>query len=178
MDLMWNFHSFEVSKEKTFYMIHFETHSTSISWYLSSYIYRYVCWFNSELSILVLITLSLLPSLFIVFLLIASFCLSCWQFQVLGLWHYLGDYAFGCAMETRFDFVQWLDTDVSLDIMMRLIDPADVVRAGSVSRRWRQFGKLIKLSVFLNNSSCSVAPVVSCPSIFVVACTSTIIFFL
>ncbi|CAN4111705.1 unnamed protein product [Withania somnifera] len=42
-------------------------------------------------------------------------------------------------MDTCIDFVQWLDTDVSLDIMMRLNDPADVVRAGCVSRLWRQF---------------------------------------
>ncbi|PHU29206.1 hypothetical protein BC332_01299 [Capsicum chinense] len=42
-------------------------------------------------------------------------------------------------METCIDFVQCLDTDVSLDIMRRLNDPADVVRAGSVSHLWRQF---------------------------------------
>ncbi|KAJ8565421.1 hypothetical protein K7X08_007997 [Anisodus acutangulus] len=47
--------------------------------------------------------------------------------------------SFGCAMETRIDFVQWLETDVSLNIMMCLNDPADLVRAGSVSRLWRQF---------------------------------------
>ncbi|XP_060218779.1 F-box protein At4g00755-like [Lycium barbarum] len=42
-------------------------------------------------------------------------------------------------METRINFVEWLANDVSLNIMMRLNDPADVVRAGSVSRLWRQF---------------------------------------
>ncbi|PHU29207.1 hypothetical protein BC332_01300 [Capsicum chinense] len=52
----------------------------------------------------------------------------------------------GCAMETRIDFVQWLKTDVSLDIMSRLNDPADVVRAGAVSRLWRQFVVTNRLS--------------------------------
>ncbi|KAF3674244.1 putative ATPase ASNA1 -like protein [Capsicum annuum] len=45
----------------------------------------------------------------------------------------------GRAMETCIDFVHCLDTDVSLDIMRRLNDAADVVRAGSVSHLWRQF---------------------------------------
>ncbi|XP_047251924.1 F-box protein At4g00755-like [Capsicum annuum] len=52
----------------------------------------------------------------------------------------------GCAMETHIDFVQWLKTDVSLDIMSRLNDPADVVRAGAVSRLWRQFVVTNRLS--------------------------------
>ncbi|XP_016511733.2 F-box protein At4g00755 isoform X2 [Nicotiana tabacum] len=43
------------------------------------------------------------------------------------------------SMETHIDFVQWLDTDVSLNILMCLNDPADVVRAGSVSRLWHEF---------------------------------------
>ncbi|XP_075094353.1 F-box protein At4g00755 isoform X2 [Nicotiana tabacum] len=42
-------------------------------------------------------------------------------------------------METLVDFVQWLEIDVSLNILMRLNDPADVVRAGSVSHLWLQF---------------------------------------
>lgn len=53
-------------------------------------------------------------------------------------------------METLVDFVQWLEIDVSLNILMRLNDPADVVRAGSVSHLWLQFGELFKLSIFIN----------------------------
>lgn len=56
------------------------------------------------------------------------------------------------SMETHIDFVQWLDTDVSLNILMCLKDPADVVRAGSVSRLWHEFGMLFKFSFLLKSS--------------------------
>ncbi|KAL3824036.1 hypothetical protein ACJIZ3_020065 [Penstemon smallii] len=39
----------------------------------------------------------------------------------------------------RVDFLQYLETDMSLYIMSFLHDPADLVRATSVSRFWRQF---------------------------------------
>ncbi|CAA0820793.1 F-box protein [Striga hermonthica] len=39
----------------------------------------------------------------------------------------------------RIDFLQFLETDVSVHIMSFLDDPADVVRASAVSRNWRQF---------------------------------------
>ncbi|XP_060218773.1 F-box protein At4g00755-like isoform X6 [Lycium barbarum] len=42
-------------------------------------------------------------------------------------------------MDTRVDFVQRLGADVSLNILLRLNDPADVVRAASVSCLWHQF---------------------------------------
>ncbi|KAM3264412.1 hypothetical protein P3L10_001406 [Capsicum annuum] len=43
------------------------------------------------------------------------------------------------GVETCVASVLWLDSDVSLNILMRLNDPADVVCAGAVSRLWRQF---------------------------------------
>ncbi|PHT39901.1 F-box protein [Capsicum baccatum] len=49
---------------------------------------------------------------------------------------------------TRVDFVWWLDSDVSMNILMRLNDPADVVCAGAVSHFWHQFGESFKLSIF------------------------------
>lgn len=44
-------------------------------------------------------------------------------------------------MEFRWDFLDSLDPDVSSKILMGLDDPADIVRASSVSRLWRDFGK-------------------------------------
>ncbi|PHT93476.1 hypothetical protein T459_01358 [Capsicum annuum] len=41
--------------------------------------------------------------------------------------------------ETRADFVLLLGNDVSLNILMHLNDPVDVVCAGAVSHLWRQF---------------------------------------
>ncbi|KAJ4954149.1 hypothetical protein NE237_030981 [Protea cynaroides] len=37
------------------------------------------------------------------------------------------------------DFLPWLGPDVSMQILMNLDDPADLVRAGAVSRVWREF---------------------------------------
>ncbi|XP_059312831.1 F-box protein At4g00755-like isoform X2 [Lycium ferocissimum] len=42
-------------------------------------------------------------------------------------------------VEARVDFVLWLENDVSLNILMRLDDPTDVLCAGAVSRLWHQF---------------------------------------
>lgn len=42
-------------------------------------------------------------------------------------------------MELRWDFLEILDPDVSSKIFMSLDDPADIVRASSVSRAWRDF---------------------------------------
>ncbi|OIT04517.1 PREDICTED: F-box protein At4g00755-like isoform X1 [Nicotiana attenuata] len=42
-------------------------------------------------------------------------------------------------METGIDFVQSLQSDVSVNILACLNDPADVVHAGSVSRLWHHF---------------------------------------
>ncbi|XP_042506052.1 F-box protein At4g00755-like isoform X2 [Macadamia integrifolia] len=37
------------------------------------------------------------------------------------------------------DFLPWLGTDVSMQILTKLDDPADLVRASAVSRSWREF---------------------------------------
>ncbi|KAL3814871.1 hypothetical protein ACJIZ3_016139 [Penstemon smallii] len=42
-------------------------------------------------------------------------------------------------VDTRIDFLQCLETDMSLNVMSFLDDPADLVRASAVSRFWRQF---------------------------------------
>ncbi|XP_024996251.1 F-box protein At4g00755-like [Cynara cardunculus var. scolymus] len=42
-------------------------------------------------------------------------------------------------METRIDFVRWLDIDVVLKILMCLNDPADLIRASAVSQYWQKF---------------------------------------
>ncbi|KAF3644233.1 putative ATPase ASNA1 -like protein, partial [Capsicum annuum] len=42
-------------------------------------------------------------------------------------------------METRIDFVQSLESDMSVNILTSLNDPVDVVRAGSVSNHWHHF---------------------------------------
>jgi len=39
------------------------------------------------------------------------------------------------------DFLEALDSDVAVKILKFLDDPADVVRASSVSRSWRDFGE-------------------------------------
>lgn len=46
-------------------------------------------------------------------------------------------------MEYHWDFLDSLDPDVSSKILMSLDDPADIVRASSVSRSWRDFGECI-----------------------------------
>jgi len=53
-------------------------------------------------------------------------------------------------MESDWDLLQALDPDVSTKILMCLDDPADIVRASSVSRSWRDFGKcLVGLSMLI-----------------------------
>lgn len=42
-------------------------------------------------------------------------------------------------MENRRDFVKWLTVDMSISVLTLLDDPADLARASSVSRSWRQF---------------------------------------
>ncbi|KAK4415963.1 F-box protein [Sesamum alatum] len=41
-------------------------------------------------------------------------------------------------MENRKDFLERLETDMALNILMRLDDPADLVRASAVSRSWHR----------------------------------------
>lgn len=45
-------------------------------------------------------------------------------------------------MGTGIDFLKWLETDMSMDIMSCLDDPSDLARVSSVSRFWRHFGEL------------------------------------
>ena len=40
------------------------------------------------------------------------------------------------------DFLNCLDLDMSVQILMYLKDPSDLVRVSSVSRSWRDFGEL------------------------------------
>ncbi|KAH0898341.1 hypothetical protein HID58_047909, partial [Brassica napus] len=51
-------------------------------------------------------------------------------------------------IEPRMDFVENLDTDMSLAILYCLDDPSDLVRASAVSRSWRDF--VIKYSLSKN----------------------------
>lgn len=48
-------------------------------------------------------------------------------------------------MAIRFDFMNWVEYDMSMKILMCLEDPSDLVRASSVSRFWRHFGELLLL---------------------------------
>lgn len=52
-------------------------------------------------------------------------------------------------MESGVDFVNTLEYDMSLKILMCLEDPSDIVRASSVSRSWRHFGELISVCVLI-----------------------------
>ena len=40
------------------------------------------------------------------------------------------------------DFMNWLDLDMSVKLLMHLKDPSDLARVSSVSRSWRDFGEL------------------------------------
>ncbi|XAR63097.1 hypothetical protein NMG60_11022921 [Bertholletia excelsa] len=42
-------------------------------------------------------------------------------------------------METRIDFLQWLQVDMGLNILLCLDDPSDIIRASAVSRFWHHF---------------------------------------
>ncbi|KAL0002561.1 hypothetical protein SO802_016342 [Lithocarpus litseifolius] len=42
-------------------------------------------------------------------------------------------------MEACMDFMNWLDLDVSVKLLMHLKDPSDLARVSSVSRSWRDF---------------------------------------
>ena len=44
------------------------------------------------------------------------------------------------------DFMDWLGPDMSIKVLMCLEDPSDLVRASTVSKSWRQFGKLVELN--------------------------------
>lgn len=46
------------------------------------------------------------------------------------------------------DFLQWLDTDMVLNIFNCLDDSADLVRASIASRKWHDFGELHELIFF------------------------------
>ncbi|RWW17761.1 hypothetical protein BHE74_00012101 [Ensete ventricosum] len=46
------------------------------------------------------------------------------------------------TMENRWDFLEWLGSDVSTTVFMLLDDPGDLVRVSSVSRSWRRIGEL------------------------------------
>lgn len=48
-------------------------------------------------------------------------------------------------MEIRMDFLNCLDHDTSMKILMCLEDPSDLVRASFVSRSWRDFGEYLPL---------------------------------
>ncbi|KAG9147686.1 hypothetical protein Leryth_014848 [Lithospermum erythrorhizon] len=42
-------------------------------------------------------------------------------------------------MDTRVDFLRWLQNDMAFNILVNLDDPADIVHASGVSRFWRHF---------------------------------------
>jgi len=50
-------------------------------------------------------------------------------------------YRLGLDMEVCGDFIQYLNKDTSMKILMSLDDPFDLARVGAVSTSWRQFGK-------------------------------------
>lgn len=45
-------------------------------------------------------------------------------------------------MGTQLDFMQYLESDMALNIMGCLDDAADLIHTSSVSRLWRDFGEL------------------------------------
>ncbi|GER57465.1 F-box family protein [Striga asiatica] len=60
----------------------------------------------------------------------------------------------------RIDFLQFLETDVSVHIMSFLDDPADVVRASAVSRNWRKFvnyGRIVILNYMFRLRAATVS---------------------
>ncbi|KAK4397319.1 F-box protein [Sesamum angolense] len=69
-------------------------------------------------------------------------------------------------MEQRIDFLERLETDMTLNILMRLDDPADIVSASAVSRSWHHLvmanGLLKQLSLMmfpqLSNNICIIVP--------------------
>lgn len=89
------------------------------------------------------------PSLFFPFymFMLVMWILCMVMIQVLELWvHWWINFYSGLSiiMETGIDFVQSLQSDVAVNILACLNDPADVVHAGSVSRLWHHFGELSK----------------------------------
>lgn len=44
------------------------------------------------------------------------------------------------SMETRIDFLEWLEPDMAFKILSCLDDSADLVRASAVSRYWQNIG--------------------------------------
>lgn len=63
-------------------------------------------------------------------------------------------------MEARKDFLNTLDSDASIMILMCLDHISDLVRASSVSCSWRHFGKIV-LSILLFMSFYSLPSVPS-----------------
>lgn len=59
-------------------------------------------------------------------------------------------------MEFHGDFLEFLDQDVSTMILMGLDDPADIVRASSVSRLWRDFGEHFFVLILVSCFDCFV----------------------
>lgn len=50
-------------------------------------------------------------------------------------------FSWSVQMENRIDFVNWLDPDMSIQILTCLDDLSDLLRVTCVSRCWRQYGK-------------------------------------
>lgn len=46
------------------------------------------------------------------------------------------------------DFLNWLEPDMSIQVLTCLDDPTDLVRISSVSRSWRHFGELKQFDIF------------------------------
>lgn len=76
-------------------------------------------------------------------------------------------------MEACRDFIQWLGPDMALHILMCLDDPCDLVRVGSVSSSWRQFGELtfaklsaLTLIIILSFMLKFSTPLIFCESVF------------
>ncbi|CAH9123822.1 unnamed protein product [Cuscuta epithymum] len=82
-------------------------------------------------------------------------------------------------MEIKIDFMQCLETDMIINILLCLTDPTDLVRAGAVSHFWRQFmiengiSKKVCLRKFPQLSSIAWVVEQGCrPSESYVGCTS------
>ncbi|KAJ0466191.1 putative F-box-like domain superfamily protein [Helianthus annuus] len=52
-------------------------------------------------------------------------------------------------MEDCCDFIQWLGVDMSMQILMCLDNPTDLVRVSAVSTAWRHFGEFTNQSLHL-----------------------------
>ena len=52
-------------------------------------------------------------------------------------------------VEDSGDFIRWLGADMSIKILMCLDNPADLVRASTVSSSWRRFGEFITFCIII-----------------------------